>query len=129
MQIVESKFIGRGILLCCALLLAACGSTPSSYLPTETVVNVEADVAQTVTLNASHAEMRLTNRSSQAQALQYQLFWYDAQGVTQLSPVQQSHGSQPWKTLTLAAEQTLALPLSKPTADSHYYRFYLRNAQ
>lgn len=125
MQISVAKPIVRLMCLGAAFLLAACGSQKtSSYLPSKNVVNVEADVAQVVAFQPEDAAIQLANRTVQPQALQYRLFWYDAQGVTQ-----QGSEVQPWQAVLLAAEQQLTLPLAKPNEAAQFYRFYLRLAR
>lgn len=81
-------------------------------------------MAQVVAFQPEDAAMQLTNRTTQPQALQYRLFWYDAQGVTQ-----QGSEVQPWQAVLLAAEQQLTLSLAKPSEAAQYYRFYLRHAR
>lgn len=107
-----------------ALLLTACGSNPSSYLPIETkpIVNVEAQIAEVVEVKACPEKLSLTNLSEIPLAVAYKLFWYDKNGVTQTF----SESEQRWQTVWLEVKQEQAIPLTKPTVESVNYRVYLR---
>lgn len=107
-----------------ALLLTACGSNPSSYLPIETkpIVNVEAQIAEAVEIKACSEKLSLTNLSEIPLAVAYKLFWYDKNGVTQTF----SESEQRWQTVWLEVKQEQAIPLTKPTVESVNYRVYLR---
>lgn len=109
-----------------ALLLTACGSNPSSYLPIETkpIVNVEAQIAEVVEVKACPEKLSLTNLSEMPLAVAYKLFWYDKNGVTQTFNDDEVTA---WQKTRLEPKQYQMLNLTKPTAESVNYRVYLRS--
>lgn len=111
----------KGFFAIFPLILTACSSIPSSYLPeaAEPIVNIEAPAAAVVKVKASKNALCLTNQTDTAQALSYKLFWYNQQGVSQ-----SENGT--WQPIILSANERREIALQKPTADSETYRLYLR---
>ncbi|WP_373767648.1 DUF1425 domain-containing protein [Glaesserella sp.] len=107
------------------LLLVACSSSPPSYLPSgsEPIVNIEANANDLVNVSAASTALTIANKTPAPVNVDYKLFWYDKNGVTQT--VNQAD-STPWLALSLAPKQTVSVPLVKPTAESANYRIYLR---
>lgn len=107
------------------LILTACGSNPVSYLPsgTKPIVNVEANIANAVNVEASSEKLTIANQTEHAVNVVYKLFWYDVEGVTQ------ADSNQSWQNLWLEAHQSRAIPLYKPTEESANYRIYLRGSR
>lgn len=106
------------------VVLAACSSAPPRYLAdNQPIVNIDAGVASAIEVNAGASTVSLSNISQQLIALQYQITWYDKDGVTQLrdwSQLPQWHGLQ------LQPQQRETLGLEKPTLSSSNYRIYIR---
>lgn len=103
-------------------MLSACGSNPASYLPTGTtpIVNIEADIADKLDVNAQSEQLRVINLSQESVNLVYKLFWYDINGVTQPS-------EEGWQKLILVPQQIQQITLNRPTLESVNYRIYLRH--
>lgn len=110
------------------LFLTACSSKPVSYLPagSNPIVNIEAPLAEQVEVNAKPLVLELQNRTQQAQAMQYKLFWYDKNGVTQTF---EESDHTPWLNVWLEPLAKMAIPLTKPTLESANYRVYLRGGR
>ncbi|WP_373818682.1 YcfL family protein [Glaesserella sp.] len=110
------------------LLLGACSSSPTSYLPngTQPIVNIEANINSLINVEASSNALTVVNKTARPLSLLYTLIWYDKDGVTQTT-----NGAEnpPWHTLQLEAEQKSALQLDKPSAESENYRIYLRSSR
>lgn len=113
------------ILLAATVLLAACSSKPASYLPsgTQPIVNIEAPLNEQLDITASSTSFNACNLSEQMLNVQYKLYWYDQQGVTQsLAPSDHT----PWQHFAVAPRAQLEMPLNRPSADAVNYRLYLR---
>lgn len=110
------------------LFLTACSSKPVSYLPegSDPIVNIEAPLAEKVDVSAKPLALELHNRTEQAQAMQYKLFWYDKNGVTQSF---EENDRSPWLNIWLEPLAKMAIPLTKPTPESANYRAYLRGGR
>lgn len=109
-------------------VLTACSSNPVSYLPTGTkpIVNIELPLAEQVEVTADPFLLKVVNLTVQPLNIQYKLFWYDKQGVTQtLDPSDRT----PWYSFWLEPRAKTEVNLSKPTLDSVNYRVYLRGSR
>lgn len=106
----------------CTLFLTACGSKPTSYLPakSEPIVNIEAEIAEQVQVKAEKDHFTLENLANTALQVQYKLFWYDKQGVSQ------ALGEQRWQSQWLQPKASAHIATTPPTADSTNYRLYLK---
>ncbi|TNH05865.1 YcfL family protein [Testudinibacter sp. TR-2022] len=114
-------------LLVCSMLLVACSSAPPRYLAdSQPIVNIDSAVAAATNINAGSQQVTLTNLSRQLLALQYQITWYDQDGVTQLSNWAQL---PPWTKIVLQGGQAERIPLQKPTQTSTNYRIYIKGAE
>ncbi|WGE68625.1 YcfL family protein [Actinobacillus equuli subsp. haemolyticus] len=111
-----------------SLFLTACGSNPQSYIKgkSEPVVNIEAQIATLVKVDAESERLSVTNLTEHPLNLSYKLFWYDNQGVTQTA---NDISTQPWLNLWLNSKQSQPLQLEKPTNESSNYRVYLRGSR
>ncbi|AFU19438.1 YcfL family protein [Actinobacillus suis] len=111
-----------------SFFLTACGSNPQSYIKgkSEPIVNIEAQIATLVKVEAKSEMLSVTNLSEHPLNLSYKLFWYDKQGVTQNSD---NVSPQPWQPLWLDSKQSQTLQLEKPTNESNNYRVYLRGSR
>ena len=111
-----------------SLFLTACGSNPQSYIKGKSapIVNIEAQVAPSIHVEANSDQLSVTNLTEQPLNLAYKLFWYDKQGVTQTAD---DMSKQTWLTLWLNGKQSEVLGVEKPTAESHNYRVYLRGGR
>lgn len=106
------------------ILLAACSSMPPRYLADkQPIINVDSEIAPFTSINASAAQVSLTNLSKRLLALQYQITWYDKAGVTQLDDLFQP---LEWTTLLLPSKQRKIISLQKPTIGSSNYRIYVK---
>lgn len=107
-----------------SLFLTACGSNPQSYLKgkSEPIVNIEAEIASTLGVEAKSDRLSLENRTEFPLKVAYKLFWYDHNGVTQVN----SLFEEQWQNVGLFPKETRVLPLNKPTAESANYRVYLK---
>ncbi|MBV7387258.1 DUF1425 domain-containing protein [Pasteurellaceae bacterium TAE3-ERU1] len=105
------------------VLLAACSSTPPRYLASdEPIVNIDAQVATQTQVTATRTQVELKNLTDHLLNLQYQITWYDANGVTQLSDWSQS---PPWLCVSLQGQSAVRMALTKPTPASDNYRIYI----
>lgn len=111
-------------LLAASLILAACSSAPPRYLADkQPIVNLDSEIAPLIEIKAGAQQVNLTNLSRELLALQYQITWYDNDGVTQLSDWSQS---PQWMKLLLQPKQTETIGLEKPTLNSSNYRIYVK---
>lgn len=107
-------------------ILTACSSNPASYLPsgTKPIVNIELPLAEQVEVTADPFLLKVVNLTVQPLNIQYKLFWYDKQGVTQtLDPSERT----PWHNFWLEPRAKIEMNLAKPTSESANYRVYLRS--
>ncbi|MGV6988792.1 YcfL family protein [Testudinibacter sp. P80/BLE/0925] len=105
-------------------MLAACSSAPPRYLAdSEPIVNIDAGVAAAIEVKAGAEQVGLTNISQRLLALQYQITWYDKDGVTQLKDWSQL---PQWVQLALPPQQREIIGLEKPTRNSSNYRIYIK---
>lgn len=109
-----------------SIFLTACASKPTSYLPTgkNPIINMEADIAEKIKLDAKAKELVITNLTKSPVNVSYKLFWYDKNGVTQL--FNGIDESVDWQKIKLRAEQTYIIILVKPSKESVNYRLYIR---
>ncbi|TYG35067.1 DUF1425 domain-containing protein [Lonepinella koalarum] len=115
------------LLVCTALFLVACGSSQPSLVHTHApILNITAELNPLIDANATAQSAWVKNKSNQNINLQYDVFWYDKNGVTQPVSLQQE---QYRANLWLAPEQKQAINLSKPTPESVNYRLYLQLKQ
>lgn len=110
----------KALSLLLAVWLSACGSNPISYLPTGTqpIVNVESEISDKLKIDAQAEKLEITNLTDTTQNITYKLFWYDNDGVTQISPLD-------WQDLSLAGGKAHPIMLNKPTNESANYRIYV----
>lgn len=111
-----------------SLFLTACSSNPASYLPTgeRPIVNVEAPLSETIEVVADPFLLKVANLTAQPLNVQYKLFWYDKEGVTQtLNPSERT----PWHNFWLEPHSKTEMQLAQPTAESTHYRAYLRGSR
>ncbi|MGX2987322.1 DUF1425 domain-containing protein [Ursidibacter sp. B-7004-1] len=108
-----------------ALVLTACANNPPSYLPTGTtpIVNVEAQIAQHIRVDAKPQLLTVTNQTQHSINVWYKLFWYDKDGVTQTVDV---NDKTQWLNFWLAPQTKTEWHLTPPTVESVNYRVYLR---
>lgn len=106
------------------LILTACAGNPVSYLPSGNtpIVNVEANVAEQIAVEAKSDALAVENRTDTDLNVVYKLFWYDLDGVTQPS-------NESWQNLWLEPKQRRQITLAPPTAESANYRIYLRGVR
>jgi uncharacterized protein HI_0960 len=115
----------KKLLISVALLgLAACSSKAPNLLGTDQpILNIAANLAPLVDVRTASNAAYITNKSQQQLKVFYHLYWYNAQGVTQLWPQQQESLAG---NLVLQAKQQQMLSLAKPTPESTNYRLYLQ---
>lgn len=107
-----------------SLILTACASNPPSYLPSGTtpIVNVEADIAEKIAVDAKPELLKVENLTSSPINIGYKLFWYDTNGVTQMA----GQEKQGWLNFWLEPLAKTSWQLTPPTEESVNYRIYLR---
>lgn len=112
----------KALSLLLVVLLSACSSNPISYLPTGTqpILNVESEISDKLKIDAQAEKLEITNLTDKVQNIAYKLFWYDSDGVTQISPLD-------WQDLSLDGGKTHLIMLNKPTKESANYRIYVSN--
>ncbi|WP_439239908.1 YcfL family protein [Lonepinella sp. BR2474] len=114
------------LLICTALFLTACSSVPSLTYTHKPILNIAAELHPLIEASVTAQSAWVKNKSAQQINVQYDVFWYDQNGVTQPVSLQQD---QYRATLLLAPEQQQAIHLSKPTPESVNYRLYLQLKQ
>ncbi|MGR3807638.1 YcfL family protein [Pasteurella testudinis] len=115
------------ILMLGSLFLAACSSAPPRYLADkQPIINLDSHIAAVTEVDAASSQVSLSNLSQQLLALQYQITWYDKDGVTQLSDWSQT---PQWKWLLLQPKQREIIGLEKPTLSSSNYRIYVKGVE
>ncbi|MBE2895381.1 YcfL family protein [Pasteurellaceae bacterium HPA106] len=113
----------NAILTALCLFLCACSSAPQRYLASDhPIVNVDAQVAAQTRVFAGNTQVELKNVTDQLLTLQYQITWYDANGVTQLADWAQT---PPWLCVSLQGQSAVRIALHRPTPDSQNYRIYI----
>ena len=112
------------MMLACTMLLVACSSAPPRYLADDRpIVNIDSAIASQTEVDATTKRVTLSNLSQQLLALQYQITWYDKDGVTQLN----DWSAEPqWSKVLLQAKQKETVELEKPTETSTNYRVYIK---
>ena len=107
-----------------SLILTACASNPPSYLPSGTtpIVNVEADIAEQIAVDAQSNLFKVENLTPSLLNVRYKLFWYDVNGVTQMA----GQEKQGWLNFWLEPLVKASWQLTPPTEESVNYRIYLR---
>lgn len=109
-----------------SLFLTGCINLSPTYLPsnsTKPLVNVEEEVASQIDVQASSEALSIENISAHAVSVSYKLFWYDEEGVTQMSDYSQKTS---WNPLWLEPQQKENIILQKPTPESERYRIYVK---
>lgn len=105
------------------LLLASCSAQKPNLVSTqEPILNIAANLAQSIEANAGAHSAWVKNKSQQPIAFNYNLYWYDENGITQLFSTQQEKYQS---ALLLQPQQKAEINLTKPTAESVNYRLYL----
>lgn len=105
-------------------LLTACGSSaPNLVHSQQPILNIEADLNPLIEADADADSAWVKNKSEHRVGVAYDIFWYDKNGVTQLT---QDAKPQISSLIVLQPQQKAALDLTKPTAESVNYRLYLR---
>lgn len=101
-------------------LVAACSAPPPNLVSThKPILNIEADLAALIEADTTSHSVLIKNKTEQPLRLNYGVFWYDKNGVTQLEP-------QNLSTLFLAEKQRVNIEMTPPSVESVNYRLYLR---
>lgn len=113
----------RLLIIAAAMFLAACSSSVSIVGTQQPILNIDAALAPAIQVSTAETQARIENKTNQPINLVYHLYWYDAQGVTQVW-----HGQEDSLrgNLLLPAKQQEILQLTKPTPESRNYRLYLQ---
>ncbi|MDU8924705.1 DUF1425 domain-containing protein [Pasteurellaceae bacterium LIM206] len=106
------------------LLLTACSAQkPNLVKTTAPILNITTAAAQMIEADLYADTATLRNKTAAPVLLAYDLYWYNAQGVTQVySPTQEAFHAD----LLLAARQKTDIVLHKPNASAVIYRLYVR---
>ncbi|OOF63112.1 DUF1425 domain-containing protein [Rodentibacter pneumotropicus] len=114
----------KSLVILASLVLSACSvSGPNLVHTNNPILNITAELAPVVEAKVSADSAWVKNKSSQPINVNYHLFWYNAQGVTQVWTDQRESlvGN-----LRLQAQERKAIELMKPTLESTNYRLYLQ---
>ncbi|MCK3658414.1 hypothetical protein A4G18_06755 [Pasteurellaceae bacterium Pebbles2] len=117
----------KTLVICTALLavlgLSACSSQPALTHTHKPILNISAELNPLLDVSLSSTEAWLKNKSTQSLSVQYDVYWYDQNGVTQ--PFSDSQEALR-RTLLLTPAQKHTIQLHKPTPQSENYRLYLQ---
>ena len=114
----------KSLIILASLVLAACSSSVPNLVHTHSpILNITADLAPLIEANADSNSAWVKNKSTQPINVNYHLFWYNAQGVTQVWEQQRESISG---NVSLKPQEKKALELTKPTPESTNYRLYLQ---
>lgn len=114
----------KSLIILASLVLAACSSSVPNLVHTnEPILNITAALAPAIEAKASTNSAWVKNKTAQPINVNYHLFWYNAQGVTQVWEQQREsiEGN-----LHLQPQEQKAIELTKPTPESTNYRLYLQ---
>lgn len=112
------------LILLASLVLAACSVTePNLTYSQKPILNITANLASAIDVSLRDDSALIKNKMAQPVRLTYHLYWYDAQGVTQLWQAEQE--SQTGQ-LNLNPNAQARIELLKPTPESKNYRLYLQ---
>ncbi|AOF52484.1 hypothetical protein BKG91_01900 [Rodentibacter caecimuris] len=112
------------LIIFAGLVLSACSVSGPNLVHTNTpILNITAELASVVEANVSADSAWVKNKTSQPVNVNYHLFWYNAQGVTQVWADQRESvvGN-----LRLQPQARQSVELIKPTLESTNYRLYLQ---
>ncbi|BFU59422.1 MULTISPECIES: DUF1425 domain-containing protein [Rodentibacter] len=114
----------KSLILLSAFVLTACSNSGSNLVHTNTpILNVAAELAANVEAKVSSNSAWVKNKRTQPIKVNYHLFWYNNQGVTQVWEQQRESLSG---NLRLQPQEQKAIELAKPTPESTNYRLYLQ---
>ncbi|OOF59693.1 YcfL family protein [Rodentibacter myodis] len=114
----------KSLIFLAALVLAACSASNPNLVHTDTpILNITAELAPRIEAKAGSNSAWVKNKSTQPLNVNYHLFWYDAQGVTQVWEQQRESVSGNFR---LQPQEQKAIELIKPTPESTNYRLYLQ---
>ncbi|QPB42267.1 DUF1425 domain-containing protein [Rodentibacter haemolyticus] len=114
----------KSLILLSAFVLAACSNSDPNLVHTNTpILNVAAELTTNIEAKVSSNSAWVKNKSTQPINVNYRLFWYNAQGVTQVWDQQRESLSG---NLHLQPQEQKAVELAKPTPESTNYRLYLQ---
>lgn len=114
----------KSLIIFVSTMLAACSSSVPNLVHTNRpILNMTAELAPFIEANVASDSVWVKNKSTQPINVNYHLFWYDAQGVTQ---VWQAERESVVGNLHLASQQKQSIELAKPTPESTNYRLYLQ---
>ncbi|MDO4626378.1 MAG: hypothetical protein Q4A81_03590 [Pasteurellaceae bacterium] len=106
-----------------SLYLAACSSSLPNLVHSNTpILNINATLSPLIKAKADTENAWVQNISSESLQVDYHLFWYDQNGVTQITAQGNEAISQ---NLLLAPQQRADIPLVKPSKLAQNYRLYL----
>ncbi|MBF0750663.1 MULTISPECIES: YcfL family protein [Pasteurellaceae] len=109
------------LMLC---MLAACSSpVPNLVHTNRPILNITADLSPLVEVKTDFNSAWVKNKSIQPINVNYHLFWYNEQGVTQ---VWEQQRESMMGNLYLQAQEQKSIELAKPTPESTNYRLYLQ---
>lgn len=112
------------LILSTSFVLAACSSSVPNLVHTESpILNITENLAIKVEAKVNPDSAWVKNKSEQPINVNYHLFWYNAEGVTQVWQQQQESVSG---NLHLQPQEQKAIELAKPTPESTNYRLYLQ---
>lgn len=114
----------RTLILAVGLMLTACSGTAPNLVHSDSpILNIAENLATSVEAKADRNSAWIKNKSAQPLKVNYHLFWYNAQGVTQVREAQRESLSG---NLYLQPQEQKAVELIKPTSESTNYRLYLQ---
>lgn len=114
----------KSLIIFASLVLSACSSSGPNLVHTNNpILNITAELAPLVEAKVSADSAWIKNKSTQPVNVNYHLFWYNAQGVTQVWTDQRESLAG---NLRLQPQELQAVELTKPTSESTNYRLYLQ---
>lgn len=112
------------LILAVGLMLTACSGTAPNLVHSDSpILNIAENLATSVEARADRNSAWIKNKSTQPIKVNYHLFWYNVQGVTQVREAQRESLSG---NLYLQPQEQKAVELIKPTSESTNYRLYLQ---
>lgn len=114
----------KSLIIFSSIVLSACSvSGPNLVHTNKPILNITAELAPVVDAKVSADSAWVKNKTTQPINVNYHLFWYNAQGVTQVWSDQRESlvGN-----LRLQAKEGKSIELMKPTLESTNYRLYLQ---
>lgn len=114
----------KSLIILAGFILSACSVSGPNLVHTNTpILNITAELAPTVEAKVSAASAWVKNKSTQPINVNYHLFWYNAQGVTQVWTDQRESLAGNFR---LQPQERKSIELMKPTLESTNYRLYLQ---